>query len=448
VAFDLKEMQWSPVKLSGDTFAHSYNFSISIYGHNQIMIYGCENGEGALSILSLTKVLNEIHASHDQIFLQDLLSKNCHLASIFGTRMYLYGEDGLSFIDLKTLEVNRNCPCSGQDPGGLQNHKSLLLNQKIYMYGGYVIQNSNWARNQFIYVLEIETLKWERLTFPSAIHGTAQVYKDNIYFYGGAQENNNNYLSIFNTSKNFWYQILRRGEFPPSGLNFFSAVYGNKMIVFGGSYRNNYNLAVEDLDPKRIYGFNLEIKPVNDLVGEISLERALDSEQENKNSESLKEVQKLLEEKKDHDVIFIFQEKQIPAHKDILSLRSSYFSNMFSSGMQESHQKEIPVSDISVKAFEALLEYLYQGTLPTEEDIVKELIGYSEKILLKRLRIHCERTLANLITQENVVEFYELSKVLEAEDLKEAALQFMGKNLSYFADQLNCLMKQPEKKDL
>ena len=66
---------------------------------------------------------------------------------------------------------------------------------------------------------------------------------------------------------------------------------------------------------------------MNDLLGDIS-SRASDTEQD---TESLKAAQNLLEEKGDHDVIFIVQDKQFPAHKEILSIRSSYFSNMFSS---------------------------------------------------------------------------------------------------------------------
>jgi len=73
---------------------------------------------------------------------------------------------------------------------------------------------------------------------------------------------------------------------------------------------------------------------------------------------------------------------------------------------------------------------------------------YSEKILLKRLKVHCEKTLANQITKENAVELYELSKMLGAEDLREAALRLMGNYLSYFADELaSVLTKQSNKKD-
>ncbi len=129
--------------------------------------------------------------------------------------------------------------------------------------------------------------------------------------------------------------------------------------------------------------------------------------------------------------------------------------------MQESHSKEIYLSDISPQAFKgkkyleeflcdrflALLEYLEKGTLPLSQNILKELMVYSEKILLKRLKEYCEKTLIQEITKQNAVELYELSKISGAEELREATLQMMGNNLSYFADQLaSFLAKESEKK--
>jgi len=66
---------------------------------------------------------------------------------------------------------------------------------------------------------------------------------------------------------------------------------------------------------------------------------------------------------------------------------------------------------------------------------LKELIVYSEKILLKGLRLYCEKTLIKQITKENALELYDISKKSAAEDLEEAVTQFMSNDLSYFLDQ-------------
>ncbi len=74
---------------------------------------------------------------------------------------------------------------------------------------------------------------------------------------------------------------------------------------------------------------------MNNFIKELAMKRALASEEDKKNLEGLQEVQKLLDGNKDYDIIFKMQDKEIPAHKNILSLRSSYFSNMFMSKIFE-----------------------------------------------------------------------------------------------------------------
>ena len=107
------------------------------------------------------------------------------------------------------------------------------------------------------------------------------------------------------------------------------------------------------------------VKPVNDLMKEVLERSTLCFEEENRDLKAIRKVEKMLEESKDFDVILKVQNKEFPAHKNILSFRSSYFSKMFSSkrefswefekfigGMQESHCKTILLDDISPQAFE------------------------------------------------------------------------------------------------
>ena len=72
---------------------------------------------------------------------------------------------------------------------------------------------------------------------------------------------------------------------------------------------------------------------MNNFIQEVLVERTLAFEEENKEAEALQTVKKILKENKDYDIIFKIQEKEIPAHKNVLSLRSSFFSNMFTSKM-------------------------------------------------------------------------------------------------------------------
>ena len=73
------------------------------------------------------------------------------------------------------------------------------------------------------------------------------------------------------------------------------------------------------------------MKPVKDPIEKIRTRRTLEFIQDTGSTATLKAVQKILEKKKTHDIVFIIGNERIPAHKEVLSLRSSYFANMFSS---------------------------------------------------------------------------------------------------------------------
>mmetsp|Transcript_19855 Transcript_19855/g.22519 ORF Transcript_19855/g.22519 Transcript_19855/m.22519 type:complete len:365 (+) Transcript_19855:154-1248(+) len=77
-----------------------------------------------------------------------------------------------------------------------------------------------------------------------------------------------------------------------------------------------------------------------------------------------------------HDVEFTFQSSGSPeeensdpskqrifGHRSILSARCPYLKVMFTSGMKESKEMEIPVTDVDNDTFHLMLQYLYTGKL-------------------------------------------------------------------------------------
>ncbi|GFU23805.1 hypothetical protein NPIL_360021, partial [Nephila pilipes] len=51
----------------------------------------------------------------------------------------------------------------------------------------------------------------------------------------------------------------------------------------------------------------------------------------------------------------------IPAHKNILSMRSPVFSAMFSSEMEETRKNEVDITDVDVPVLRMMLKYVYTG---------------------------------------------------------------------------------------
>jgi len=68
------------------------------------------------------------------------------------------------------------------------------------------------------------------------------------------------------------------------------------------------------------------------------------------------------------DVILIAEGRRFPAHKVVLCARSEYFRALLASGLKESRQDEVTMSDIGPDVLDILLGFLYRNMLPLEDD--------------------------------------------------------------------------------
>ena len=94
----------------------------------------------------------------------------------------------------------------------------------------------------------------------------------------------------------------------------------------------------------------------------------------------------LLESGKYSDVTFIVDSEdgmvKIAAHRAILASQSEYFDRLLYGEMKEAHPgAEIPLSNISLEAFQILLRYIYSGrmriTTPNLQVCHRNLSSYS-----------------------------------------------------------------------
>ena len=87
-----------------------------------------------------------------------------------------------------------------------------------------------------------------------------------------------------------------------------------------------------------------------------------------------------LENRKFTDVIFIVGTKKFKAHKYILAARSPVFAAMFEHDCIEKKESKVDIIDISERAFEQFLRYIYTAKKPDLDQFASELFTATDKV--------------------------------------------------------------------
>ena len=86
------------------------------------------------------------------------------------------------------------------------------------------------------------------------------------------------------------------------------------------------------------------------------------------------------------DVTFKIQGLSIPAHKLILSTRSTYFDALLNGGLKESSLSEVSISeDTPLEAFRQIIQFIYTGKITFDsqnEDQILEVLALVPTITL------------------------------------------------------------------
>jgi hypothetical protein len=177
---------------------------------------------------------------------------------------------------------------------------------------------------------------------------------------------------------------------------------------------------------------NLSLLPNNKL----ELHFVLDLFDCNQNNENLiaNDLQKLVNDKKYSDFVFIVDNKKIFAHKNILSVRSKVFEAMFANDMIESHVNKCVIQDVEFEVFEELLTFIYTGKSPKAYSIADKLIAAAEKYEILDLKEICEDIVFNCITNQNAIQ-----RLITAD--KYNAMKSIDKIIDFIVENLPLILK-------
>jgi hypothetical protein len=103
------------------------------------------------------------------------------------------------------------------------------------------------------------------------------------------------------------------------------------------------------------------------------------------------DFERLFESQEFHDVVFLVgpEERQIYAHRSILSSRSGYFHAMFTVGLRESHDETVKKPNIDPDVFSEVLRFVYSGKVQLNSSNVIEVLEAASEMDLSILKKLC-----------------------------------------------------------
>lgn len=130
------------------------------------------------------------------------------------------------------------------------------------------------------------------------------------------------------------------------------------------------------------------------------------------------------------DVTFIVENEKLPAHRVILAARSEYFRALLYGGLSESTQNEIHLK-IPLKAFKALLKYIYSGNMSLaqmKEENILDTLGLANQYGFTDLEIAISDYLRQVLSLNNVCAILDAAKLFALEGLTSVCHYFLDRN--------------------
>jgi len=151
-----------------------------------------------------------------------------------------------------------------------------------------------------------------------------------------------------------------------------------------------------------------------------------------------------------YDVIFDVCDKKIPAHRAIVSARSSFFRALFLNEMMESGSNVVLIEDCTSEIFQCLMLWMYTDQFKLPENCSDEVIENSKVWMLWRAATYfCMDALIeqieiyitkHLINERNVCSFWNVVNQINAHNLQEYCKKYFQENIGGILETKNFLL--------
>ena len=110
--------------------------------------------------------------------------------------------------------------------------------------------------------------------------------------------------------------------------------------------------------------------------------------------------------------------------------QSLFFATRFEDRWTEQCGNRIDMTDTPTDIMEAILAYMYTGSVVNIAQIAHRLLPKAEEYQLEGSKVNCEAALSKTLTAQGVVDVLLLADTHNAQNLKQSCLVFIAKNVS------------------
>lgn len=135
-------------------------------------------------------------------------------------------------------------------------------------------------------------------------------------------------------------------------------------------------------------------------------------------SNALEKFQTLYLNEEGADVWFRFGDKQIPAHKLILTTMTPWFKTMFFGSLPEGEVVNMTNSNVTADAFKEFLRFLYLNKANLTMKNIDGVMDLAKQSMIDNVFTECEDFLIKSLTTDTVCFGYQLALLYESERLK------------------------------
>ncbi|XAR56831.1 hypothetical protein NMG60_11037451 [Bertholletia excelsa] len=150
------------------------------------------------------------------------------------------------------------------------------------------------------------------------------------------------------------------------------------------------------------------------------------STQRQSNAAALASLGRMLSDSIHTDIVINASDGSIGAHRAVLAARSPVFRSMFSYDLREKELSTINISDMSIEACQAFLNYIY-GSIQHEQFLNHRLalLQAADKYDVSDLKDACHDSLLEDIDTKNVLERLQSASLYQLTELKASCLRYL-----------------------